>query len=105
MADLMSRLAGPANVANGTATAFTGTAAHTYSIRSIRIVNNTTGSVTVKVGIGGVTDALLIVPAIAIQPGDAYHDDGLFILSGTETLQTNASATGCTMTVSGLDQS
>lgn len=105
MADVLSRIAGPANIASGTATAFTGTGAHTYSIRSIRIVNNTSGTVTVKVGIGGVTDAVLIIPAIAIAPGDAYHDDGLFVLSGTETLQTNASATGTTLTVCALDQS
>lgn len=105
MAEVLSRLAGPANVANGTSTVFTGTAAHTYSIRSIRIVNDSAGAIVIKLGIGGVTDALLILPALSIGPGEAYHDDGLFVLSGTETLQANATATGLTITVSGLDQS
>ncbi len=105
MADVMSRLAGPANVGSGTSTAFTGTSAHVYSIRSIRYVNNTTGAITIKVGIGGVADANLIVPAITVGAGDAYHDESLFILAGTDTLQINASATGGTLTVCGLDQS
>jgi hypothetical protein len=105
MAEALSRLAGPANVANGTATAFTGTAAHTYSIRGIIIANNTTGPITVKVGIGGVTDAVLIIPATSIAAGSTLVFDTLVVMSGTETLQTNATATGTTMTVSGLDQS
>lgn len=105
MADTMKRLAGPANLGSGTSTIFTGTTAHTYSIRSIRIVNNSSAAITVKIGIGGVTDALLILPAIAIMPGAAYHESGLFVLAGTETLQANTSATGLTCTVSGLDQS
>lgn len=104
MANTMSRLAGPANLASGTSTIFTGSAAHVYSIRSIRIVNNGSSAITVKLGIGGVTDALLILPAITIQPGAAYHETGLFVLSGTDTLQANTSASGLTATVSGLDQ-
>jgi hypothetical protein len=105
MADVMARLAGPANAGSGTSTVFTGTSGHTYSIRSIRIVNNTSAPITYKLGIGGVTDALLVLPAIAVQAGSAYHEDALFVLSGTETLQVNASATGGTITVCGLDQS
>ncbi len=101
----LSRIAGPANLALGTATIFTGTTAHIYSIRSIRIVNNTSASITVKVGIGGVTDAILIVPALPIAPGAAYHETGLFVLSGTETLQANTTATGLTCTVCALDES
>ncbi len=104
MSDTMSRLAGPANAGNGTSTAFTGTTAHTYSIRSIRYVNNTTASITIKIGIGGVTDAVLIIPAIPVAPGAAFHDSGLFVMSGTETLQINTTATGGTLTVCGLDQ-
>lgn len=105
-ANKLSRLAGPANIANGTATAFTGTASHIYTIKNIRIVNNTAGSITVKVGIGGVTDALLVIPAVTLAAGDFYAEDtNMIVMAGTETLQTNATATGATLTVSGLDQS
>lgn len=104
MANTMSRIVGPVNVASGTSTIFTGTGGHTYSFRSIRIVNNSAGVLTVKLGIGGVTDALLILPVLSIQPGQFFVDSGLVILSGTETLQANASATGLTITVCGLDQ-
>jgi hypothetical protein len=99
------RLAGPANIASGTSTIFTGTASHDYTVRSIRIVNNTSAPITVKLGIGGVTDALLILPAIVIPAFDLYHEECLFILTGTDTLQANASASGLTITVCGLDQS
>lgn len=105
MADVLSRLAGPANVASGTSTVFTGTAAHTYSIKSIRIVNNTAAAITIKLGIGGVADVNLILPPEPIDAGGFAEWDGLLTLSGVETLQANASATGLTITVSGLDQS
>lgn len=105
MADVLSRIAGPTNVGNGTNTIFTGTTAHTYTIKNIRIVNNTAAAVTVKIGIGGVTDGVLIMPPISIPAGGILNHDCFVVMSGTETLQTNASATGTTITVSGLDQS
>jgi hypothetical protein len=102
--DTLSRLYGPAQPGSGTVTLFTVTTSHVYTIRSIRIVNNGTTAITVKVGIGGVTDALLILPTLSIPPANAYHDDGLFVLTGAETFQVNSSASGLTITVSGLDQ-
>jgi len=104
MADTLKRIVGPANLANGTATVFTGTAAHVYTIKQITLVNNTAGAVTIKLGIGGVTDALLITPAVTLQAGEYSTFDGLLVLTGTETLQANTTATGTTITVSGLDQ-
>ena len=105
MTDTLKRLAGPANIANGTSTVFTGTAAHIYTIRSILVINNTGGSITVKLGIGGVADANLVMPSTILAPGESASFDGLLVLTGVETLQANASATGATITVSGLDQS
>lgn len=105
MPEVTSRLMGPANVASGTSTLFTGTTAHVYAIRAIRFANNGTAAITVKVGIGGVTDALLIIPAISIPPGSYYEDTGLVVIAGTETIQANASASGLTATIIGLDQS
>lgn len=105
MPNVMSRIVGPANLASGTSTVFTGTTAHTYSLREIRILNNGATAITVKLGVGGVTDALLVLPATAIQPGQLLRESGLVVLSGTETLQANTSASGLTITVSALDQS
>lgn len=104
MADTLSRLVGPANVASGTSTVFTGTAAHIYTIKHIRLVNNTASAVTIRLGIGGVADANLILPSVAIGAGEWAEFDGLLVLTGTETLQANASASGITITVAGLDQ-
>lgn len=104
MTDTLSRIVGPVNLASGTSTVFTGTTAHIYTIRSIRVVNNTAAAVTVKLGIGGVTDALLVLPPTAIDAGGWGEFDGVLVMSGTETLQANTTATGTTITVAGLDQ-
>lgn len=106
MPDVLSRIVGPVAVASGTSTLFTGTAAHRYSIKSIRIINTDTANAkTISLGIGGVAAANLILPTVTIDAGGWAEWDGLISLNGVETLQANASATGLTITVSGLDQS
>lgn len=104
MADILKRLFGPVNIANGTSTLFTGTGGHVYTIKNITLVNNGTVSITVKLGIGGVADANLILPATPLGPGESGQFDGLLVMTGAETFQANATATGLTITVSGLDQ-
>lgn len=104
MADILKRLLGPVNIANGTSTLFTGVAAHVYTIKNITVVNNTGAAITLKLGIGGVADANLILPAVVIGPGESGQFDGLLVMTGAESLQANASATGLTITMSGLDQ-
>jgi hypothetical protein len=103
--NVLKRIVGPVNVANGTSTVFTGTVNHVYTIKNITIVNNTAGAITYKLGFGGVADANLVLPAVTLQAGEYTTFDGLLALTGVETLQANATATGGTITVSGLDQS
>jgi hypothetical protein len=103
--DILKRILGPVAIASGTSTLFTGTAAHTYTIKNIKVVNNSGATVTLKLGIGGVADANLILPTATIDAGGMAEFDGLLVMSGTETLQAVASATGLTITISGLDQS
>lgn len=105
MTDTLSRIVGPANIASGTSTVFTGTASHVYTIRDILIANNTTGSISIALGIGGVANANLILPTVTLGAGEQANFDGLLVLTGTETLQASASASGLTITVAGLDQS
>ena len=107
MADALSRLAGPAQAANGTSTIFTGTAAHTYTIRNITLINQSASSVTVKLGIGGVADANLVCPPISIDgSGGQVRISDVTVMSGTETLQINVSAASAiTYSVHGIDQS
>jgi hypothetical protein len=105
MADILSRLAGPTALASGANTVLTVTAAHTYGARSIRVQNNTTATVSFKVGINGIADANLIIPNISLAPGSVYHDEGLFVLVASDTLNCTTSGTGLTMTVSGIDHS
>jgi hypothetical protein len=104
MANLLGRLLGPVNLANGTATAATVPASHTWTLKHIRIVNNTAAAITVKVGIGGVTDAKLFVQAISIPAGETYVENLQITMIAAETLQANTTATGLTITVNGIDQ-
>ena len=62
--------------------------------------------VTAKVGIGGVTDALLIMPPISIDAsGGQVVIDSVFVISGTETIQGNVSAaSSITYSIHGIDQ-
>lgn len=104
MADTLTRIFGPVNIASGTSTLFTGVTGHIYTFKHFVIVNNTGAAISVKLGIGGVTDALLILPYTSIDAGGMAEGDGLWITSGTETIQANAGSTGLTITASGLDQ-
>lgn len=105
MTDTLSRIVGPANIASGTSTIFTGTSGHTYTIKTIVIVNDSTGSISIKLGIGGVADANLVLPNVTLGAGEQANFDGLLVMTGTETLQATTSASGLTITVAGLDQS
>lgn len=110
MADTLSRIVGPVNMASGLSTVFTGTTAHTYTIKQITVVNNTAADITVKLGIQAVTadplaDADLFLPTATIDAGGMATFDGLLVLSGTEKLRAHTSATGLTISVHGLDQS
>lgn len=105
MGNVLERVVGPANIPSGTNTLFTGTAAHTYTVRSMVIVNDSAGSITVKLGVNGVADANLILPAVALLAGEFACWDGFLALSGTETIQANATASGLTFSASGMDQS
>ncbi len=107
MADTIAR-SGPANIGSGTSTLLTVTSGHSYFIKEgmIIIVNNTTGSIVYKLGIGGVTDALLVMPATAVAGKSTliWPPPGSFIaLLTTETLQVNADVTGGTGSISYID--
>jgi len=109
MPDTLDRLFGPANLASGYSAAFTGTAAHIYTIKTIHIVNPTAAAITVKLAIeatsGAQADSELILPTATIEAGGFAHYDGLIIMEGTEVLTATTSATGLTISGHGLDQS
>lgn len=107
MTDTLKRIFGPANAASGTSTVFTGAANHIYTIKHISIVNPTSAAITIKMGISADTalaDAELILPTATIDAGGLAEFDGLAIMAGVELLVAVTSATGLTITGSGLDQ-
>lgn len=104
MAKTFERLVGPANIANGTSTVATVPALTKWILRGIRVVNNTAGSITFKLGIGGVTDPDLIVQEVTLLTKQAYQDNDLVVMEAGEDLEADASATGLTITVSGIEE-
>lgn len=106
MTDTLKRIAGPAAVASGTSTVFTGTALHTYTIKRVKIANTDTANAkTFQLFIGGSAAANAITPVFTIDAGGMAESDDFIVLSGAETLQITASGTGLTISVYGLDQS
>lgn len=105
MAEVLTRLAGPAALAAGTQTVFTGVAGHVYTNLELRIVNPTASVITVAVGINGVADADLVIAEVSLGEGDMVDDTSRHVLSGVDTLQVVASDAGLTLTFSGVDQS
>lgn len=104
MAEVLKRILGPVNIASGNSVLFTGVVSHTYLFRKIKIVNPTAAVITLKLGIGGIADANLIMPTTSIDAGGWGEGDDFIVLTGVETLNANASATGLTITINGLDQ-
>lgn len=106
MPDVPQRLYGPANAASGDSTLLTLKEGHKYLIDRVKIVNNSTGKIAVKVGIGGLADPNLIFPAVSIPAKgmvDQKCDDVMDDDQTPDTLQFNATATGTTVTVFGRD--
>jgi hypothetical protein len=104
MADTLKRIFGPSNIPAGANTLFTGTASHVYTIKSITILNPTARAISVKLGMNGITDDKLFLPWVEIAAGGMGEYHGLKVMSGTETIQANATLSGLTISVSGLDQ-
>lgn len=99
----LSRIYGPANIAADGAV-FTGTAGHVYTIRHISLVNTTGAAITIALGVGGVAAANLFLPTATIDAGGLATFDGTMVISGTEAIHADISATGITITIAGLDQ-
>lgn len=105
MGNLLERIAGPQAVAAGASVLFTGIAGHRYTIRNIELVSTALVPVTVKLGINGVADGDLLLPAAPIDAGGMAVFGGVFVLTGTDTLEADADQTGLTISIHGLDQS
>ncbi|HEY6018706.1 MAG TPA: hypothetical protein VIY48_02095 [Candidatus Paceibacterota bacterium] len=101
----LARLVGPTAAASGTSTLYTGTAAHTYTIKKIKVVNTDVANTkTFQLFINGSAAGNAITPVLTVDAGGYAESDEFMVLSGTDTLQITTSATGLTVSVYGLDQ-
>lgn len=105
MTNTLERLAGPENVAMGASVLFAGVADHVYTVKNISIVNQSAGPITIKLGINGVADDDLFLPSTTLLAKERAQFDGVLILAGVETVNADASASGLTFAMSGMDQS
>ena len=102
--DVLSRLAGPVNAASGDTTIYTPLERHQGWLRSVKVVNNTTAKITIKVGINATSDDSLIFPAIPVPAKGMVNQETFDVLEDSDSLIVNASATGTTVTVMGFDR-
>lgn len=106
------------SIPTGATSIVTVPAAHTYTVRSIRLLNNKSTVSLVKIGINGTGDSSLVVganmgakttaaPALgAVNGASSYELANCFIvLQAGDTLQAIGSASGVACVISGLDQS
>lgn len=98
------RLAGPVNAASGDNTLLTVDPGHTYEVTRVKIVNNTTAKVTVKIGINDTTDASLVMVPVGVPRQGQVDLPTYEVLNQNDLLVANATATGTTVTVYGNDR-
>jgi hypothetical protein len=104
VASVLDRIFGPQNIPNGSSVLFTGTPGTIYTIRDITVVNGTAGSITVRLGINGVANVNLFLPPVALGAGEFCVFAGVLTLTGADTMEATTTATGLTITVSGVTQ-
>ena len=104
MADQLVRIFGPVAIPEGDSIVFTGTRGHIYTIKHIVVANNTSGAISIALGINGLDNQHIILPSSSIDAGGWAEYDGLLVLANTDTFQATTSLDGLTITASGLDQ-
>jgi hypothetical protein len=94
---------GQAAITVATATLYTVPASTRTFVTSIDIANTTGAPVTVNVymGAGAAAAANTVIPNVSILANSMLSWGGAQILDATDTIQTDASAVGCTITASG----
>ena len=96
---------GQAAITVATATLYTVPASTRAFVKNIDIANTTTAAITVNVyiGAGAAAAGNTLIPSISIPANSTLSWEGVQILDATDTIQTDASATGCTITASGAE--
>jgi hypothetical protein len=106
MTDVLKRLAGPLAVPTAAGAVLTCPAAHTYTVKTVKIVNtDTVNSKTFQLFIGGTAQTNSITPVFTIDAGGEAEWDGLLILNASDVMNGLASGTGLAISFYSLDQS
>lgn len=103
MADVYKRLY-QGVLGTSATTLYTAPSSTQVIVRSIRVVNTNTASVTLRVWQGGTADTNLILPATAIDPGGFGEFEGVLTMEAGDTLAAAAgTASSLTFTVHGME--
>jgi hypothetical protein len=104
MADTLTRLAGPLQLAAAAATIYTVPALTTTVIRMIHLSNPTTADKTVTISIGADAAATRILDAYVIPAGSVFSYPCNFTMTAAEILQAFcSSATSVVVVVNGIE--
>jgi hypothetical protein len=105
MADVSSRIYGPAQPGTTNGTSYTVPGSTTVIVRNIHICNTTASVATVSLAINGTaaTAANCWLSALSIPPNGSYDWSGFLHLSAADTLQGLQGTSGAlTVTISGV---
>lgn len=94
---------GQAAITVATATLYTVPASTRTFLTCFDIANTTAAAITVNVyiGAGAAADGNTLIPNVSIAANTIFYWRGSQILVAADTIQTDASAVGCTITASG----
>lgn len=108
MADVLRRLVGPVNMPTASSNQYAvvtgGTTTYT-TIRNIHVLNTTAGSLTFNLSINAAATVATacIYYQFYVAPLTAFDWSGTLVLHANDTLGIMASATGLTLTISGVE--
>lgn len=91
-------------VGTSASTLFTAGSEGRVAILDYNICNTTSASISLTIGIGGVTAGVSLFYSLPIEGYSTTQLSGFQIINKLETLNAIASATGVTVTISGLDK-
>jgi len=100
----LERLAGPATLGSGPTPVITVPAGREWVVQYMALLNLSGVTVTVSVGVNGVTNDDLIWPPTPLGANERATFEGELVLNAGDVLYVNASGSGITFSADGIDE-
>lgn len=103
MADVAKRMVGPTNLAVAAATVYTCGAPTAGIVRNIHVANTTAAAQTFNLSVGADATGTRLYSSVTVPANGTFDNACFIVVNPGEVLQAFASATGLTLTISGVE--